>query len=108
LLIRLSQDERERRIGMRRTGSSVFTQDGPAVGRRGQLMAAAAGMVVRDAFISARRKFVLVPFEMTLGSSAHRNAIEALSRMRESACPQHEDEHQRSDQGLPASHQRHP
>ena len=78
------------------------------LGRSSKLVPGAAGMVMRDTLLTVRGKLVLVPFVMARSLRGRGNAIGPFGGMRQSARPEHQEEHERADQGLPGSHQRRP
>ena len=63
------------------------------LGRSGELMPAAAGMMMCNALLAIRGKLIVIPLIMAASLRRRWNANRALSRMRQSARPQHEDEH---------------
>lgn len=76
--------------------------------RCGKLVPAAPGMMVCNALLPVGRTLVAIPLVVTGGLGRRRNAIDLLGGMGQPARPQHQEEHKRSDQDLPASHQGRP
>ena len=72
------------------------------------MMTAAAGMMVRDTLVRARRHLVFVAIEMLNRLGCYRDAVEPLRRMRRSTRPQHEDKHHRANERSPTVHHRRP
>lgn len=71
-------------------------------------MAAAANMMMCGALLPARGPLVVISLVVTNDVGDGREAIDAVRRMRRSTRPDHQDEHQSTNEGLPAWHGRRP
>ena len=72
--------------------------------RRGDLVTATPGMMMRNPLVGIGWHLVGVAFVVAKSIGCDRDAVELLGGMRDGACPKHQDKQQGAKQGGPAAH----